>query len=316
MPLDVPPPVDASAALDAMPRSDAKVPASQEAGADDAASVAEAGATYSAVPIANPPSYKGTKGGSSACTQSYRTFGYAPGGATGARYPLFLYFVGTSGGASDESARFDGRAPDGVNRAMAERGFVALSVEYDNALASIFTNKLPCLFGAANPESVLANACAHPAVDCARGIATWGHSQGALLAHAAANDDARVRAVWTTGYSGLPGAKLPIDRFRTVNGEGDGMNAAVAAANKTAGFGAADACPDDGRDRCLRADGSGWILVRKSACQLSAADHCWFNKRSCIDGAETLEPNWVDPASNAPFALGPNADWVARTVAR
>lgn len=296
--------MDASADAQVKPRPDATVLTPVDGG------------LYTATPIANPPTYMGTQGSDGACVQSYRTVGQAPS-ATDRKYPLFLYFVGTSGGATDESARFDGKAPQRVNRAMAERGFVALSVEYDNALtlASFLTNKLPCLFGSENAQSLIARACALPAVDCGLGIATWGHSQGGLLAHGAANYEARVRAVWTTGYSGMSGSKLPYDRFRTVNGEADGMNGSIAAANKTAGF-TAEQCPDDGRDRCLRPDGSGWIIVRKDACKTNAADHCWFNKRSCVEGAEILEPNWSDETASTPFALEESADWVARTVAR
>ena len=43
--------------------------------------------------------------------------------------------------------------------------------------------------------------------------------------------------------------------------------------------------------------------------------HCWFDRATCA-GQIMLEPNWVDPASTAPFALGPNADWLAAAVTR
>ena len=85
--------------------------------------------------------------------------------------------------------------------------------------------------------------------------------------------------------------------------------------NKAAGMSAAE-CPDDGSASCLRADGSGWILVRKSDCVSSSADHCWFDRTSCGASAITLEPNWIDPASTKAFALEANADWVAETIAR
>jgi hypothetical protein len=196
---------------------------------------------------------------------------------------------------------------------MARRGFVALSVDYDNSL-SLDTTKASCLYASDNADSMLAIACALPEVDCALGIATWGHSQGAAIAHAAATFDARVRAVWTTGYSGGD-SPLPPERLRVVNGENDSMNSPVATLNKAAGLDAST-CPDDGRSECLRDDGSGWILVRKSACQLNSADHCWFDKASCIANTISLEPAWIDPSSTAPFALEANADWIAATVAR
>jgi len=85
--------------------------------------------------------------------------------------------------------------------------------------------------------------------------------------------------------------------------------------NDVAGFGAGE-CPDDGRSDCLRADGSGWILVRESACELNSADHCWFDKASCFANAVTLEPAWIEPESSAAFALEANADWITATVMR
>lgn len=315
--------VDANVATSdaAMPGQDAAVPMleaglpSDAAPVRDATTLGDAGTRYASQPIAQPPSYLGTSAGSSACTQMMRTSGFAPSAQPGARFPLFLYFVGTSGGPSDESSRYDCQAGQKVTEAMARRGFVALSVEYDNALLSILTNKLDCLYAPSNAGSLLAKACALPSVDCALGIATWGHSQGALLAHAAHNYDPRHRASWTTGYSGMEIASLPVERLRVVNAENDTMNASVATLNKAAGM-SAGSCPDDGRSQCLRADGSGWMLVRKAECRSNAADHCWFDKLSCVDGKETLEPAWIEPGSPTRFALEPNADWVAATVAR
>jgi hypothetical protein len=226
---------------------------------------------------------------------------------------LFLYFVGTRFVDSDTSARYDSQAAAKITEAMARRGFVALSADYDNSL-SLAADKLSCVFDSSNAMSLLNVACARANVDCDLGIATWGHSQGALMAHAASNFDPRVRAVWTTGYSGGD-YPLPNSRLRVVNGEGDTMNGTWSTLNKASGMTAAD-CPDDGRNACLRGDGSGWILVKKADCVTSSADHCWFDRTSCVDSAITLEPNWIDPASTKPFALEANADWVAQTLAR
>jgi hypothetical protein len=149
----------------------------------------------------------------------------------------------------------------------------------------------------------------------ARRPTLWTSLAPLLVALAPATNEPRVKAVWTTSYGGSDNPALPYSRLRVVNGEADSMNAAVATINKAAGFTAGE-CPDDGRDHCLRADGSSWVIVRKSACVTSSADHCWFDRRSCADSAITLEPNWIDPQSAALFGLEANADWVATTVAR
>ena len=56
--------------------------------------------------------------------------------------------------------------------------------------------------------------------------------------------------------------------------------------------------------------------ARELAKENNSADHCWFDKASCIANAITLEPAWIDADSTAPFALEANADWIAATIAR
>lgn len=263
--------------------------------------------------IVNPPTYSGSGSGVSGCPTTYRTVGFEPNDArTG--LPLFLYFVGSRGSANDASAQYDSLAPLAVTEAMARRGFLALSVEYDNAISLDIVNKALCLFGGENANNLLKVACALPRVDCSNGIATWGHSQGAALAHAASIFETRIRAVWTTGYGGN-GFPLPVQRLRVVNALGDTMNSSIGKLNEATGQSSND-CPDDGRRECLRPDGSGWIRVLPDDCAYSAADHCWFDRRDCFSNTLMLEPNWVDPSSQAPFALEPNADWVAATARR
>lgn len=311
-----------------MPRSLAVLPQSSGAvlifavfgllGCTADADVPASGSSFASRPIVVGPSYSGTVNNGAACTAPYKTTGFEPVDSAGTRHPLFLYFVGTMFVPGDASATYTSEAAMKVTEAMARQGFVALSAEYDNGAAAWLSDhvaQLACLFGSTNPANLLAGACALPNVDCDLGIAAWGHSQGALVAHLAANSDPRVRAVWATGYGGDARATLSPNRFRVVNGEADTTNGLVASLNTTAGFTSAE-CPDDGRKECLRADGSGWIIVQRVDCQTSTADHCWFDKKTCTDGTITLEPNWIDPAATKPFALETNADWVARTVRR
>lgn len=269
-------------------------------------------------PFLSTPTYRGSVNNSADCSHDYVTSGFEPDDASGSTHPLFLYFTGTNFVLTEAAFR-DQSAPaaEAVTRAMARRGFVALKVEYDNTAAtwaSDHTGLLGCMFGP-NPGGVLAVLCQLPRVDCDRGIATWGHSLGAYVAHSAAGFDSRVRAVWTAGYGGDAQVTFSRNRFRVANGENDTTNGQIPTVNRVAGFTAAE-CPDDGRSDCLRADGSGWIIVRKAECQTSSADHCWFDRVSCLDSATTLEPNWVDPASTRPFALERNADWVTATTRR
>jgi hypothetical protein len=274
--------------------------------------------THESRPLVGP-SYMGSVSNSPECSMSYETQGHEPDAMEGTRYPLFLYFVGTAFIPNDEAAQYATPAALAVTEAMARRGFVALSVQYDNdALAwlSDHTGQLACLFDAESSSSLISAACALPNVDCELGIATWGHSQGGYVAAMAYNHEPRVRAAWTTGYGGDGGATLPKERFRVVNGEADAVdNGTASKLSMIAGF-SPDEC--SAPDQCLREDGSGWIIVRLSELAMpetSSADHCWFDRPSC-GAAIALEPNWVDPMSDKPFALELNADWVARTTRR
>jgi hypothetical protein len=312
--------LDARAPIDARVLEDARTPLDARVTIEDArvsledaqvvadATVADAGPrpTFDVPPNAPALTYLGTNGNSTACSREFRTVGYAP--KDDAKHPLFLYFVGTQFFAEDESPYYDSQATKRTTEAMARRGFVAYSVEYDNQFTSFFVDKTRCLYEDA--AGLLKKACALPNVDCSLGIATWGHSQGGLLAHAAGNYDTRVRATWTTGYSGSADAKLPFERLRVVNGEADQYNATIDTLNRAAGTN----CPDG--DTCLRADGSGWIIVRKAASTQNSADHCWFDKRACSENTLNLEPTWYQPTSTALFSLEQNADWVAATVNR
>jgi hypothetical protein len=268
-------------------------------------------AIWQARELSPGPSYMGS--GDGGCTRSFASIGHAPVDDANGKHPLFLYFVGTSFSADDQSSKHDSSAALKVTEAMARRGFVALSVQYDNTL-SLDLNKATCAFDTNKPESMFSIACGLPEVDCDMGIATWGHSQGAALAHGASNYDDRVRAVWTTGYGG-GGNALSDTRLRVVNGENDAMNGPIDKLHEAAGTTPAD-CDIDIDDACLRADGSGWIRVIQAWCEESSADHCWFDKVNCARTNITLEPTWLDPLAEYPWALAANADWVAETVAR
>jgi len=120
---------------------------------------------------------------------------------------------------------------------------------------------LACLFDGDKAQSLIAVACALPNVDCDRGIATLGHSQGGCVAAMAHNVDARESGAWATGYGGYAAANLPKERLRVVNGEADTINGQADTLNTITGL-TPSQCPDP--DQCLRTDGSGWIIVRRA----------------------------------------------------
>lgn len=272
------------------------------------------GNRYRAVPLSDLPNYLGSQHNGLDCLTPYALAGHAPDGP--GPHPLFLYFVGTEFVAGDPAGAHDGPAPMAVTEAMAQRGFVALSADYDNsaiAWQSTHENQLACLFEATRPDSLSATACGLADVDCSLGIATWGHSQGGLVAAAAHTYDARVRAAWATGYGGDGPVTLDKARVRLVNGESD-ASGQKATLDTAAGF-PSSRCTEDA-DTCLRANGSGWVRVRRAdlADPAREAGHCWFDRNSCFANIIALEPNWISPSSDKPFALSVNADWLAATT--
>lgn len=256
--------------------------------------------------IASPPQYSGTVDNKAPCDRVYDTVGYEP--TDDVKHPLFLYFVGTNFG-EDPSTNIDGAGPLWVTDAMAQRGFVALSVGYDNgsgAWLSDHKNQLACMFESGREESLISKACALPNVDCDLGITTWGHSQGGLVAAVAHNLEPRVRAAWTVGYGGDGTPDIEKGRLRIVNGEGDGSNGTRAGLNKIFGTNCdADFCELEG--------GGGWRIVRKGNLVTvdglkPSADHCWFDRRMCSDRRTLLDPAWI--GGEAEFSISKSADWL------
>ena len=102
--------------------------------------------------------YKG--GSTSACSTSYNITGKSPAGS--GKHPLFVYIGGTG---ESYTSLWGGAA---LNAAVA-RGFVAASVEYDNAsfgTCDAIGTRAKCIFNSANANSAVAKLCARATADC------------------------------------------------------------------------------------------------------------------------------------------------------
>ena len=107
----------------------------------------------------------------------YRMVGYQPTTPSDDGYPLFVYVTGTDMSSTSQSAI-------SYTQYMAEKGFVAVSVQYANAVYPVscgqFRGKAELLWNSNNVESALSTLCSADAlsVDCDAGILTSGMSQG------------------------------------------------------------------------------------------------------------------------------------------
>lgn len=293
--------------------------------------VGASGAVYE--PVAIEGSYLGTEKAKGRCSKPYRIVGHAP--SAPGQYPLFLYFFGTNvTGSAQEAELYRSSTPLRVTEAMAARGYVAYSVQYDNGLATLFGNRkavVHCLLDQAAQGGLIAQLCDQPGshVDCGKGIATWGHSLGGAIAIAAKNSEPRVRAAWATGVGGVKGADgamptLPKQRIRIVNGSKDAIpligwllgsnNNDSRRLSKELELLPSRDCPGQA-NQCLRPDGSGWIMVQ--ADELSPSrnpDHCWFFATTCLaQNPSFVEVNFLEGHSR--ISLSENADWLVRAAA-
>jgi hypothetical protein len=209
--------------------------------------------------------------------------------------------------------------------AATRKGFVAASVplaEWQGYGAGIEGNSR-CIFDARSSRSALAQLCARPKADCAKGVVVAGFSEGAGAAIRARNHDARVRAAYLLGFNEardwwgdterwrmavVPPAgtrALPNDRIRIVDGMDDAPVASRDELNDQTGRACAVAA-----FACLAAGGSGWYVVQHAQLADGYADHYYFHEwRSSF--TPPFDPTWIASAS-APWALQPALDWLKR----
>ncbi|HEX6245777.1 MAG TPA: hypothetical protein VFZ61_32860 [Polyangiales bacterium] len=259
-----------------------------------------------------------------ACTQGkpHPALGVEPEAA--GRHPLFVYLTGTR-------MHHDGPEARKLIEEMARRGFVSVSLDYENrayAYCNSMRAKAQCLFGKSGSASALSKLCQRPNVDCERGIVVAGFSQGANLSALARNYEPRVagalllghghraaRFMDSTACQAAAATALDLSQTRSITGEADGffgdtregVRRQLEVVSGRTCSGALD---------CLQPDGSGWYIVQNSQLKDGGADHCFFF--DAADGYcakfKGLDANWV--AGSEPWSLAPSLDWLAAKVRR
>jgi hypothetical protein len=235
------------------------------------------------------------------------------------KYPVFVYLTGTTMSYNGDEARQ-------LTEQMAGRGFVAASVEYDNALyptCGLMTAKASCVFNKNSSNSAISKLCSRAKADCSKGIVVSGFSQGANLAALAKNYDSRVRAAFLVGHGNVAAGLINVSscannsattllpsQMRSINGESDGFfggDAAGVRSQLQAVVGVS--CP--GSMSCLQADGSGWAIVPANQLSDGSADHCYyFNNGSLTCGSNNgFDPTWL--TGSQPWSMSSNLNWLA-----
>lgn len=262
-------------------------------------------------------SYKNTGNfGGPVCWKPHDILGKEP--TDEGQHPVFVHLVGTT-------EDFDNAQASAAVQEMAERGFVAATVDYPNVGfggCSAMKNKSECVFDEDSHKSAITVLCERSKADCSKGIVVSGASQGAVLATLARNFHPGVNACYGGGlgvqYSFFDldrcladgNRMLPSDRLRAVNGEEDGFMGGE---------------PDEVRDQleeltgqscgrdafsCFRSNNSGWFIVRNNAVKDGEADHCYLRDGGCgLFNEDDLDPNWRNGSDS--WSLVPNLEWLA-----
>jgi hypothetical protein len=237
-------------------------------------------------------------------------------------FPVFIYLTGTA-------MPFNGADAQPFIQEMAARGFVAATVQYDNAAyptCNLMTKKASCIYNGSSATSAISKLCSRTKADCSKGVVVSGFSQGANLSALAKNYDTRVRAGYLLGHGDKAAGLIDVSscaddartallpsQMRSINGEndeffGNNANGVRQQLQKVVGV----SCP--GSWSCIQADGSGWQMVRPSELADGTANHCYYylnGDRSCQTNTG-YDPTWRNGSS--PWSLGPSLDWlVSRT---
>jgi len=202
----------------------------------------------------------------------------------GSGHPVLVY-------VPDSTNLYDGSEAKAFLSAASAAGFVAVSAKFEPWLfnAPGLDANAMCIDGGTRPRSVVAQACARPTADCSKGIVVAGFSQGAAIQLRAANHDSRVRAAyligvnedraveagarWRNALAKSAGTRaLPDQALRIVNGELDSPSSKRDELDAVTGTSCAATAFS-----CLRADGSGWYVVRHSQVADKVAGQCYHH---------------------------------------
>lgn len=233
-------------------------------------------------------------------------------------YPVFLYMVGTT-------ENYQNGAAQAAVEGMAQRGYVAATVQYSNTFfgsCSNISGKAEYIFEQSNSNSAVNKICARGKADCSKGIVVGGFSQGAVIAALAKNFDSRVEAAYGMGlgvqYSFYDlrscladgNRVLPSERLRAVNGEADdfmGQNASSVRSQleQLTGLSGGSSAYS-----VTTANGSGWYMVSHGEVEDGYADHCYMRQGGCLasQSGSNLDPAWT--IDTAPWQLNFNLDWL------
>jgi hypothetical protein len=265
-------------------------------------------------------SYKG--GSTASCATTYNIRGAEPTAA--GKYPVYVHIGGTG---ESYTSNWSMAA---VN-AMAAKGFVAASIQYDNGsfgTCSAISTRAKCIFDQAKATSAIQTLCSRAKADCSKGVVTGGLSQGSIISVLSGNYDNRVRAsmgqgagaTYTAAYNlsscvANGNHTTPGDRIRIINGQTDMfVGGTITTAGNSGKLVTGKSCAT-GSTSCLNSNGSGWLVVRSTEVSDLDADHCFMGYGGVV-GVQ-CSGALVDPIyqnGSAAWALPATTNWLKSFV--
>jgi len=238
--------------------------------------------SYAAAQTSFTATYKG--GSTSSCGTTYSISGKEP--TASGKYPVYVHIGGTG-------ETYNGAWASAAVDAAVAKGFVAATVQYDNAsfgTCSTIGQRAKCIFNASNANSAIAKLCSRAKADCSKGIVTGGLSQGSIISVLSRDYDSRIRAsmgqgtgsTYTAAYnlqSCMANGKhaQPGSNLRIINGERDMfVGGTEAIARSQAELVTGITCSGLSPTSCIKSDGSGWAIVKDANVLDLYADHCFM----------------------------------------
>jgi cysteine-rich repeat protein len=236
------------------------------------------------------------------------------------KYPVAVYLTGTS-------MNFNGIEAQAFTQRMAQRGFVAATVEYANSTypsnCTAASSRAQCIFDPTASSSAINAICGRAKADCSKGVVVSGFSQGANLASMAKNFDSRVLAAYLLGdvlsplfydlTACLKYGAIQFDQheMRCISGENDGFGGGNPDGERTELTTITNLTCHDAWT-CLQSDASGWGMVKATDVTDGTADHCYFilnGSGTCANTSSSLDTKFT--TGSYFWSLDPNLDWLA-----
>jgi hypothetical protein len=277
-------------------------------------------ATAAAAQTSFTASYKG--GSTASCGTTYSIRGAEP--SASGKYPVYVHIGGTGESYTSVWAM-------GAVNAMAAKGFVAASIEYDNGsfgTCSTIGQRSKCIFDASKATSAIQTLCSRAKADCSKGIVTGGLSQGSIISVLSKNYDSRIRASMGQGSGSTYTAAYnlqscmangnhaqPGNRLRIINGERDMFVGGTEAIARSQGELVTGIKCSGSPTQCLQSNGSGWIVVKDYQVNDLYADHCFMGLGTYgaqCTGLLALDTNYQ--YGSAAWALPATTEWLRSFV--